>query len=158
MNVVGSDLWNASVHTAISVTYRISAALKAHGNTLNLAQKLWRIDRLLANMLEAVYTGAENPPPNLDPITPERLASTIAVLRNLHSALEAISTTIQRSRLNNNSLIGAPTSSIRAHADDLLDLAETLELSMNPAIGSIFDASFEEYRRGDSVDLQDIYQ
>jgi hypothetical protein len=108
-------------------------------------------------MLEAVYTGAENPPPNMEPVTPERLTAAIAMLRNLHSALEGISTNIQRSSLNNTSLIGAPTSSIRAHADDLLDLAETLEIAMNPDIGSIFDRSIEEHRRGESFDLQDIY-
>src|SRR5580658_947755 len=96
MNVVGSDLWNASAHTAISFTYRLSAALKAHANVLNLAGKLWRIDRLLAKLLDAVYTGAENPPPNLEPVTPERIAAAVAMLRNLHSSIERINIGIER--------------------------------------------------------------
>ena len=156
MNVVGSDLWNASAHTAISVTYRISAALKAHANVLNLTGKLWRMDRLLAQLLEAVYTGAENPPPNPELVTPERLSAAIAMLRNLHSAIERVSTGIERCGLTNNGLIGAPASSIRAHADDIFDLAESLELAMNPDIDAIFSKSLEEYRRGEVFELQDI--
>jgi hypothetical protein len=156
MNVVGSDLWNASAHTAISVTYRVSAALQAHANVLNLAGKLRRIDRLLAKLLDAVYRGVENPPPNTEPVTPERVAAAIAILRNLHSAVERISMGLERCGLNNHGIIGAPASSMAAHADDILDLAESLELALNPDIDAIFSKSLEEYRRGEVFELQDI--
>jgi hypothetical protein len=159
MNLVGSDLWNASVHSALSVAFRITAAVQKNATVSNLAGKIWRLDRKLAGMLDTVYASAKNPPPNLEPVTPECLIDAIATIRYLkylNYAIERIHISLNKSGMSNYSLIGAPASSLRAHADDLLDLAESLDVAMNPDIDSIFNRSIEEYHRGETIELQDI--
>jgi hypothetical protein len=156
MTVVGSDLWNANAHSALSVAYRVSAALQKHATVINLAGKVWRLDRILAKMLDDIYVSAENPPANPEPVTPERIASAVVTLSGIHSTIEGMYSRLHRYGLSNHALLGAPVSSLRAHADDILDLAESLELAMNPDIDSIFAKSLEEYRRGETFELNDI--
>jgi hypothetical protein len=156
MNLVGSDLWNASVYRALSISFGITAALQKHATVINLAGRIWRLDRMLVRLLDAIYTGADNPPANLEPVTLDRVKDAIAAIRGLHAATDRIHISLSRSGMSNYSLIGAPASSLSAHADDLLDFAESLEVALNPDIDSIFDKSIEEYRRGETVEIQDI--
>jgi hypothetical protein len=41
-------------------------------------------------------------------------------------------------------------------ADDILDLAESLELAINPDVDSIYEKSLEELKRGQTFDLESI--
>jgi len=158
MNVVGSDLWNAHGYSAMSVTFRVFNSLHTHGNVVKTSAFLVRLDRMIVKMLNDIYTGAATVPPGTPMPSPERIAGAISMMRNLHGAIERICASIDAAGLADHIMVSAPASSLRAHADDILDLAESLELMMNPDIDSIFDKALEEHRRGESFDLQDIYK
>jgi hypothetical protein len=153
VDVIGSDLWTAHAYGALSVAYRVSAALQRQANVINLAGKIWRLDRILASLLNDIYTGAENPKPNPGPVSTERIHAAIETLHSLHRAVERLYTSLLDSGLANRTLIGTPTNSLRSRADDLLDIAEAIELSMNPAINDVFEESLEELHRGEAFDL-----
>ena len=120
---------------------------------MNIAGKIWRLDRMLANIVEEIYTGVEHPQPNPEPVSPEQITSAIATLRSLHDAIEKLYGSLRKGGFSNRSLIGSPINSLRAHSDDLLDIAETIELSMNPDIKQVFDKSLDELHRGEVFDL-----
>jgi len=157
MGFVGSDSWNADAYGALSVTYRISSYIRQHSVARNLAGKLWNIDRRLAKVMEDIYAAAEHPPAVPEPMpSPERLTAAIGALRNIHTAVEELYGNLQIKGLTNQSLIATPLMSLRSHADDILDLAEWLELAMNPEVENVFAKSLEDYRRGEFVSLESI--
>jgi hypothetical protein len=158
MDFVGSDSWQADAYGALSVTYRVASAIRQHSAVINLAGKLWKVDRSLARVMEDIYKAAENPPAVPPPMpSPEQLTSAIGTLRNIHAAVDNLYGRVQSSsNLKNRSLIAGPLMSMRSHADDILDLAEWLELLMNSEVENVFTKSIEEYHRGEYVSLESI--
>lgn len=159
LNVLSSDQWNAYAYSAVSVTYRVSAAVQKRAAAAVIATSLWRLDRLVSKLLATLYSSVENAPsnPNPDPITPEQVSSAVQTLRKLHATVESLYSRIQSSGLIHSPLVGASASSLRAHADEILEIAEWLELTQDSSgADGIFEESLAEFRRGEVFDLDSI--
>jgi hypothetical protein len=157
--VVGSDAWNATAHSALSIAYRLRNAVQQHSAVVKLAGKLCRLDRIIAKLLNDIYTATEETARgarSVEPAEPERVKASIATLKNLCVLLESLSTGMREAWLSNNALLGASLQSLVNHTDDLLDLTESLELGMLPDIDKLFDKSLEEYERGEIVGIDSL--
>ena len=156
VDYVGTDVWNATAYRVLSVAYKVSASVRNHVAAAKMAHLLWSFDRLLTGFLEEIYTKAESGYKPPEPVTPEQIAAAIQTLRQIHRAVERIYVALKAVGMANRSLIGGPLGSLRLRADDILDLAESLELAVNPDVDSIFEKSLEELKRGQTFDLESI--
>ena len=77
-------------------------------------------------------------------------------LREMCTAIEDLHGRAKSIGLTNRSIVGASLNSVRLRSDEILDIVESIETSMNPAAEAIIDRSVEEYRRGESYDLASV--
>src|ERR1039457_2400908 len=150
LDLIGTDAWNATAYRLVSLGYKISASIRSQVVKARLASVLWKFDRILSGFLQQFYEDIEankkSEPPNR-----ERVLAGIETLKLIHSAVQKVDTGLRAAGFSNHSLIAGPLTSLSAHADEVLDLAESVELMMNPdPLNEIFDATLEELRRGDT--------
>jgi hypothetical protein len=158
---LGTDSWNADAFGATSAVFRVSSkvssAASSYADLLSLAGKFWRIDRQLKNLLERFYGGVENPPPQVVAPSEESLRSSLAALRTLCGKIDELYNIGKAHGLTNRTLVGTVLNSIRVRSDELLDIAESVELSMCPEVTApLFDKALAELERGETFDLASI--
>jgi hypothetical protein len=155
--VFGADAWKADAYEAVSISYRITVgAIQTHLATINIATRLWKLDGLIRGVLAGFYERAEHPDPNQIPPTPEQIKDAITALRKLHSAVHDMTVRLRVGGFDNRRLIAPSLSAVRIHADEVLDIAECVELSLDPDIDGIFDKSLDDLRDGRTFDLKSI--
>jgi hypothetical protein len=156
LDLIGTDAWNATAYRLVSLGYKISASIRSRVAKAQLASVLWKFDRILSGFLRQFYEDVESNKKS-EPANRERVLAGIETLKLLRAAVEKIDTGLRTAGFSNDSLIAGPLTSLRAHADEVLDLAESVELMLNPdPLNKIFDASIEELRRGETAGLESI--
>ena len=156
LDLIGTDAWNATAYRLVSLGYRISASIRSQVAKAQLASGLWKFDRILSGFLRQFYEDVESNKKS-EPANRERVLAGIETLKLIHAAAEKIDTGLRAAGFSNHSLIAGPLTALCAHADEVLDLAESVELMMNPdPLNKIFDASIEELRRGETAGLESI--
>ena len=156
VDLIGTDAWNATAYRLVSLGYKISASIRSQVAKTQLASALWKFDRYLSGFLRQFYEHVESNKKS-EPANRERVLAGIETLKLIHAAAEKIDSGLRAVGFSNHSLIAGPLTSLRAHADEVLDLAESVELMLNPdPLNKIFDASIEELRRGETAGLESI--
>jgi len=159
--VLGTASWNADALEATSIAYRASSRIAGAVDNrlalLALAGKLWKLDSHLKNLLESFYREVERNEKRQN-ATEDQVRAGIGTLRNLATQLEALYIQGRSARLTNRTLVGTVLNSVRVRADELFDIAESVELAMNPSSGidEVFQRSLDEYQRGESLELSNI--
>jgi hypothetical protein len=157
LTIMGTDQWNATAYSAVSVAYRISGAVRDKAAAFRIASKLWRLNKLLAAMMESFYSRVEKAEiEKLEPPSAERIQSAINAVMTLLSAIERMSNSLKDSGLNRG-IVGLALNSVLKHADDIADLTESVDLRhSNPDIDSIFEKSLAELKAGATHDLKSL--
>jgi hypothetical protein len=156
IDLIGTDAWNATAYRLVSLGYKISASIRSQVAKTQLASALWKFDRYLSGFLRQFYEHVESNKQS-EPANRERVLAGIETLKLIHAAAEKIDSGLRAAGFSNHSLIAGPLTSLRARADEVLDLAESVELMLNPdPLNKIFDASIEELRRGETAGLESI--
>jgi hypothetical protein len=156
VDLIGTDAWNATAYRLVSLGYKISASIRSQVAKTQLASALWKFDRYLSGFLRQFYEHVESNKKS-EPANRERVLAGIETLKLIHAAAEKIDSGLRAAGFSNHSLIYGPLTSLRAHSDEVLDLAESVELMLNPdPLNKIFDASIEELRRGETAGLESI--
>lgn len=158
---LGTDSWNADAFGATSAVFRVSSKLSAaasgYADFVTLAGTLWGIDRKLKNLLEQFYTGVSNPPAHVTAPSEERLRNSLATLRTLCNKIDELYGVGKAQGLTNRTLVGTVLNSIRVRGDELLDIVESVELSMCPDdVEPLFQKAAAELERGETFDLASI--
>jgi hypothetical protein len=159
--VLGTDSWNADAFGAASALFRVSGKVSASVSSqltlLTLAGRLWGIDHQLKELLEKFYRETSTPSNQSIRPSEERVRGALATLRTLCGHIEELYNTGKARGLTNRTLIGTSLNSIRVRGDELLDIVESVELSMEPqAFEPIFEKALEEFKRGEAHDLASI--
>ena len=161
--VLGTDTWNADVLGAAASAFRVSARVVSqrvgnHMNLLRMAGGLWSLDTQLKNILEGFYTEVSKVSQTpVVPPTEERLRSAILSLRTLCGKIDELYNMAKAAGLTNRTLIGTALNSIRVRGDELLDIAESAELSLEAEVTEpIFAKALGELERGETFDLASI--
>jgi len=156
VDLIGTDAWNATAYRLVSLGYKISASIRSQVAKTQLASALWKFDHYLSGFLRQFYEHVESNKKS-ELASRERVLAGIETLKLIHAAAEKIDSGLRAAGFSNHSLIAGPLTSLRAHADEVLDLAESVELMLNPdPLNKIFDASIEELRRGETAGLESI--
>jgi len=156
LDLIGTDAWNATAYRLVSIGYKISASIRSQVAKAQLASVLWKFDRILSGFLRQFYEDVESNKKS-EPVNRERVLAGIATLKLIHSSVQRVDSGLRAAGFSNHSLIAGPLISLCTHADEVLDLAESVELMMNPdPLNKVFDSSLEELRRGETAGLESI--
>lgn len=156
-NVLGlgviTDEWNASAYAALAKARKLSAAVKSHAAILILAKEVWRLDNGLRKILSDLYTSVEHPKLQPEPITEEMVHNASRACLQLHARVDEIYELAKRAGLLNRSFVGAAFNSVKVRAEELQEIGDWLELSLNRDVDVMLDQSLQDLRSGEMVDL-----
>lgn len=152
------DRWNADIYGAMALASQLSVLVQKRALTIRLAYHFWRLNSILedffADVRKAIQAGV---PKDLVLVAPERVLEMAQDLRKVHRTIEHIYGRAERAGLTNNSLTAGALKSVCNYNEDVLELAELLELSLKPeVVESIYDRARAERERGDIFDLSEV--
>ena len=154
---IGSDLWNVGAYETASIAsrtaYRLSGHINQHLKIVSISMDVWKLDRQLKNFVEGIYRDIEAVEPPSEPVSEVKVREAISLLKNLHETIERMYEKAKAIGLTNRTLVGAGLNSVRVRADEILDFAESVELSLDPAVDSVFDRAMRDLESGQALDL-----
>jgi len=152
-----SDRWDADVYAAMALASQLSALVKSRALTVSFAYQLWKLNSSLSEFFSEVRKAIEKGASPDEDVTPERILEAAQTLRKLHGRIKTIYAAAKHSGLTNNLLTAGQFHNISKHGDNLLELVELLELSLNPeVIQAIFDRASAERDRGEVFELSQV--
>jgi hypothetical protein len=154
-----NDRWDADMYGAMSLASRLSALVKDRSATFRLAYKLWNLDNILRGLMNQVHDSLETGKGEgtKEEVTGDRIHEVIQGLRRLCGLLDKIHVAAKMAGLTNNTVTAMALNSIRKRSEDILELSEWFEISLEPeAIDAIFQRAAQEEARGDVYDFDSI--
>jgi hypothetical protein len=155
-----NPIWNADVDRAASLSKQVydgaSTVVKSAVGTLALTKNLWSLDSKLASLLESFYRAAEHPEV-VSPVSEDVIRNGLSTLRIVCEKCDAVYNTARARGLTNRRFMGPALNSIRVRSDELLDIVETTELSLDGSgVDAIFDKALAELHSGATVKVSDL--
>lgn len=152
---VADDRCNASLHAGIAGVAKVSFALTSGARDISIAVLLWSVDRQLKAFLRALYP-QQSSDAELKHVLPEQVEEVIHSLRELHKLIERVYENAKLRGLTNRRLTSASLRSIHASSDEVLDVAEILELMLDPRTAEVITKARGEFVRGETVSLESL--
>jgi hypothetical protein len=158
---LGTDTWNEAAFNAasqvFSVSSRVSSAVGNQLNILDLTRRLWKMDRLLKELLETFYREAANASQKVsEPPSKEQLDMAINTLLTVCGKIDEMYASAKSKGLTNRTLVGTVLNSIQVRSDELREITETILLSRESGVDEIFARAAGELERGETFDLASI--
>jgi hypothetical protein len=154
-----NPLWNADVNRAASLSVRAyegaSKVIRGTLSQITLTRDLWKLDSLLASLLETFYNAAEKPmsPPEVQ----HEIRKTLAALRSICDQCDGLYNTAKSRGLTNRRLMGPALNSIHVRSEELFDIIEAVEISLDSSgVDAIFDEALAELQSGATVKISDL--
>lgn len=155
--VIGNvDRWYADLYGVMSMAYRLSAIIKDRATTVKIAYRLRHLDSVLAKMFKDIHAGInKNAKPEV--VSPKQVEETIQVLEKLHGVLAKLLHVCKLARLTNNSLMAQSLHNIANWNEEVAELIEVIQISLNRELtDSLYKRSKEERERGEIFDLSEV--
>lgn len=158
LNSFDTDRWNSEVYGAMALAARFSMLVKDRAATYQLVYRLWKLDHTLDVFTKHVHEVMRDANQQIAEMpTEEKVVEVSQTLRRLHKMVSGIYEPARVAGLTNSSITSPVVNSIHKHADDVLELAEWVELFMEPeSLETIFQRAEGEAARGDIVSLSEI--
>jgi len=158
VNSFDTDRWNSEVYGAMALAARFSALVKDRAATYNLAYRLWRLDHTLDGFMKHMHEVMESGDQQINELpATEKVQEISQTLRKLYKMAGGIYGPAKIAGLTNNSITSPVVNSIHKHAEDILELAEWVELFLEPeSLEAIFQRAEGEIARGDIFNLDEI--
>lgn len=154
----GRNQWNARVYGSLSIASRIASLVKDRRQAVRLAFLLRKLNNSLASFFEEIYLRIEGkiPPQSpAEPLTAERAQNALHSLRELSTSLFETYEGAKSKRLTNNSLLAGPFSRLRTYSEDISELADWLEMSLDlKPVEEIFERARLEAEQGDVFNIK----
>lgn len=155
-----NDRWDAEVYGAMSLASRLSALVKDRTAAFRLTYKLWNLDNILRGLMNQVHDSlkdGKHAAAGAEEVTPDRVEEVAQLLRRLHTMLGRIYSAAKIAGLTNSSMTAMAFNSIHKRSEDIMELAEWMEISLQPQlIESIFQRAEQEEARGEVYDFDSI--
>ncbi len=151
--------WKQEANGTASMVSRVARAVSGRAWYLFIAADVWLLDRSLKSFLNDIYECIEKPKPrakDAEPVTDEAILELTESFRSLYRDIDRLHSLAKRAGLTNTTLTGAAFNSVRLRAEDVLDLAETIEMLVKGSTKAIFERALEERRRGEVYSLDQI--
>src|ERR1700722_14295521 len=130
----GADTWNASAHAALAVAWKVSVTVRTHGTLLALASKTWKLDNLLKKLLEEIRTAVANPQMPSQAITKDQVLEAARTCQQLYRTIDHMYARAKTAGLTNRILVGAALNSVKLRSEEILDIGDALELSVDQSV------------------------
>jgi len=154
---IASDGWKSTAFDVVSFAFKIANAVHRARATHAVSAELWKLDKKLQGLLKEIYR--EKPVPTQPP-DQAALRGGILAIRSLDSSICSLNEALNAGKLLNNSKIAAPMNSLAEHVADLAELAEVVELILDPvnkaAANDLFEQALADFKRGDTVPIESI--
>jgi hypothetical protein len=154
-----SDI-EAKSFDALSLASSLAKATKNRAHTLRIAYSLFSLNRNLIGFLNethAIMDGKKKVAPPTESVTPQRMKTVADNLEHIYRIIEYIYESAKRARLTNNSLTAGSLNSLRRHGEELLDIADWLELMADPKqFKDAFERAEQEKELGETYDLSQV--
>jgi hypothetical protein len=156
---IGTDTWNAELYGSLSVSSRLSAAIKNQAAQFKIAAFFWstnlRIESFFGK-IETAVRNAENGKSKNEPINRASVEKAINDLINLYGILDNIHQHCVRYRLNNMSRLATGLGRLRRNADKVQELAIWLQDSLNPDFKDAFATAQAEFENGETIPASEV--
>ncbi len=158
LNNFDTDRWNSEVYGAMALAARFSALVKDRAATYHLVYRLWKLDHTLDTFMKHIHEVMEGGNQQINELpTQEKVVEVAQALRRLYKMVGGIYEPAKVAGLTNNSITSPVVNSVHKHAEDVLELAEWVELFLEPeALEAIFQRAEQEMACGDVLDLNEI--
>lgn len=158
LNSYDTDRWNSEVYGAMALAARLSSLVKDRAATYQLVYRLWKLDHALDSFMKHMHEVMEGGDQQINELpTAEKVKEISQILRKLHKMSGGIYAPAKIAGLTNNSITSPVLNSIHKHAEDILELAEWVELFLEPeSLEAIFQRAEGEMARGDIFNLDEI--
>ncbi len=156
--VIGNiDQWYADLYGAMSLAYRLSVLIKGRTAAVKITYHLRKLDATLSKLFKVLHKAMEKGVRINDLADPEKAAEAIRTLRKLHGLLHGFQHACKLARLTNYSLMAGYIHSIGNYNEEIEELIQLLELSLQPKIvNSLYKRSKQERERGEIFDLSEV--
>jgi hypothetical protein len=152
--------WNAQLYGALSAFSRLAANVKNKANVLGLAYSMHKANNELHALFEKVHAALEGkipPDPNAEPPTEKRMREAADNLLHLYRTIEYFYESMRRVGLLNNSLSSIPLRTMKAHSEEILDLVDWIDLTVqDEEVKAIFDRAYKERTIGNLFELEQV--
>ncbi|MGD1101783.1 MAG: hypothetical protein ABSA59_06915 [Terriglobia bacterium] len=157
LNSFGNDRWNADVYDIMALASRLSSLVKDRSKTINIVYRLFSLNSKLNELFKELYARLEGRIRDDGSITPEQVQDAIHSLLKLHGLLEILFEVGRRSRLTNNSLTAGLLNSIHVYSEEMLELAQVVELARDKNhLNAIYERASKEREHGDVFDVSQV--
>jgi hypothetical protein len=140
--------WCVDYHKTMAATLSLANAAKRGAGILGLAKDFRTVSREFKTLVAELNA--------LTQISPSELKVIIPRLLELHKATNKTLDYAAQHGITGRRLIGAAERAIRFHNENLLDVIERLQLSLDPTINASLKEALKEYERGETVSLHSL--
>jgi hypothetical protein len=157
-NNFDSDQWNSDVYGAMALAARFSGMVKSRAATYQLVYRLWKLDHTLDSFMKHIHEVMQEGKQQINEMPTQAKVSEVSqALRRLYKAADSIYGPAKIAGLTNSSLTSPVVNSIHKHAEDVLELAEWVELFLEPtSLEEIFERGEKEIASGEVFNLNEI--
>lgn len=120
---------------------------------LSFAKNLWNLDGSLRTFLRQFYQDVESGKPRGTEPTQSQIREGICALKNIYKPIQQMHARATAAGLTNRAFVGAALNSVLVRAEEIMDIAESVELALDPGVDSVFNVALEELKRGEVSDL-----
>jgi len=160
---IGTDAWNADLYGSLSISSRLSAAIKSSAAQLKIAGFFWKtnqkiesfLDRIDSAVRDAESAAAKGKSKN-EPLDRVRVEKAVNQLLDLYLILDNVYQHCVRYRLNNFSRLAGGLSRLRRNADRVNELAMWLHDVLNPDFKDAFASAGAEFENGETVPASEV--
>jgi hypothetical protein len=156
---IGSDIWNAELYGALSISSRLSAAIANQTAQVKIAGYFWVVNRRIESFLDQIASavhGAELGKVKSAPKGRADVEKAISTVMNLHGVLDNIYQHSMRYRLNNVSRLAIGLNRLHRNAERVHELAMWLEDTLNPDFKDAFATAQAEFEHGETVPASEV--
>ena len=150
--------WKEGAEGSESLVDQISKSVSGHAWYLLIAKDIWHLDSLLKSFIGSINQRIENSKqaPTTQAVTKEQALEVATRFKSLYADIEKTYSNAKRHDLTNRTLTGVAFNSVKQRSEELLDIAENIELAVSGAANTIFAETMDEYRRGEHYGLDQI--
>ena len=143
------NLKAAFYETMAQVSHSVAEVKEKH---YSLPFRLWKAERRLREFVASVNTRK----PKFGTFPVSTIQNSVEDLKTLHRSVENLWAVSKRHGFTNRTLYAGSLNAIRRHSDEILDIAENLQLLLDPRTREIFDRTREEHLRGETVSFESL--
>ncbi len=162
---ITTDSWNAELYGSLSVSSRLSAAIKSGTALLKILYFLNRANNSLGDMLNKIDKGMDDAQRGkTKPSTPggpdrQTIEKTTCRLDELYRLLDGIHAVCRQHRVQNVSLLAPGMAKLRRNADRVSELADWLRDMLDPAgYRDAFANALREFENGEAVPASEVWR